>query len=97
MAGNPGRSSTIRRRIVVRGRVQGVFFRDTCRREARSRGVSGWILNAADGSVEAAFEGERPAVEAMIEWSRRGPRGADVTAVEVIEEPPQGEARFRVD
>ena len=97
MARDGGRSSTIRRRVVVRGHVQGVFFRDTCRREARSRGVSGWIRNTADGSVEAAFEGERPAVEAMIEWSRRGPRGADVTAVEVIEEPPQGEARFRVD
>jgi len=90
------RSSTIRRRVVVRGRVQGVFFRDTCRREARFRGVAGWVRNAADGSVEAAFEGDPAAVEAMIDWSHRGTKGADVTAVEVVEEPPQGETRFRV-
>ena len=89
-------SSTIRRRVVVRGRVQGVFFRDTCRREARFRGVTGWVRNAADGSVEAAFEGDLASVEALIDWSHRGPEGADVTAVEVVEEPPQGETRFRV-
>ena len=71
MAGDVGRWSTIRRRVVVRGRVQGVFFRDTCRREARFRGVTGWVRNAADGSVEAAFEGNPAAVEAMIDWSRR--------------------------
>jgi acylphosphatase len=97
MAPDVGRSNTVRRRVVVRGRVQGVFFRDTCRREARSRGVTGWVRNANDGSVEAAFEGEPAAVEAMINWSHRGPDGADVTAVEVVEEPPQGETRFRVD
>jgi acylphosphatase len=97
MALDVGRSNTVRRRVVVRGRVQGVFFRDTCRREARSRGVTGWVRNANDGSVEAAFEGEPAAVEAMINWSHRGPDGADVTAVEVVEEPPQGETRFRVD
>lgn len=97
MAPDVGRSNTVRRRVVVHGRVQGVFFRDTCRREARSRGVTGWVRNANDGSVEAAFEGEPAAVEAMINWSHRGPDGADVTAVEVVEEPPQGETRFRVD
>ena len=96
MARDGGRSSTIRRRVVVRGHVQGVFFRDTCRREARSRGVSGWVRNAADGSVEAAFEGEPAAVEALIDWSHRGAGGAEVTTVDVIEEPPQGETRFRV-
>jgi acylphosphatase len=96
MARDAGRSTTIRRRVVVRGRVQGVFFRDTCRREAHSRGVSGWVRNAADGSVEAAFEGEPAAVEGMIDWSHRGPQGAEVTAVEVIEEEPQGENHFRV-
>ena len=96
MARDVGRSSTIRRRVVVRGRVQGVFFRDTCRREARSLGVTGWIRNAEDGSVEAAFEGEPAAVEAMIDWSHRGPEGADVTAVDVVEEPAQGDTRFRV-
>jgi acylphosphatase len=97
MARDVGRSTTVRRRVVIRGRVQGVFFRDTCRREARSRGVTGWVRNAEDGSVEAVFEGEPAAVEAMINWSHRGPAGADVTAVEVVEEPPQGEKRFRVD
>ena len=97
MAPDVGRSNTVRRRVVVRGRVQGVFFRDTCRREARSRGVTGWVRNANDGSVEAAFEGQPAAVEAMINWSHRGPDGADVAAVEVVEEPPQGETRFRVD
>lgn len=96
MARESGRASTIRRRVVVRGLVQGVFFRDTCRREARSRGVSGWVRNAADGSVEAAFEGEPAAVEAMIDWTHQGPQGAEVTRVDVIEEPPQGETRFRV-
>jgi acylphosphatase len=96
VVGNPGRSSIIRRRVVIRGRVQGVFFRDTCRREARFRGVTGWVRNAEDGSVEAAFEGEPADVEAMINWSRRGPEGAEVTAVEVVEEPPEGETRFRV-
>ena len=97
MARDVGRSTTVRRRVVIRGRVQGVFFRDTCRREARSRGVTGWVRNAEDGSVEAVFEGEPAAVEAMINWSHRGPAGADVTALDVVEEPPQGEKRFRVD
>ena len=87
---------TIRRRVLVRGRVQGVFFRDTCRREARSRGVNGWVRNLPDQSVEAVFEGPAPSVEAMVGWARRGPELAEVTTVEVTEEPPQGETRFRV-
>jgi acylphosphatase len=87
---------TIRRRVIVRGRVQGVFFRDTCRREARSRGVNGWVRNLADESVEAVFEGPAASVEAMVAWARHGPELAEVTAVEVAEEPPQGETRFRV-
>jgi acylphosphatase len=87
---------TIRRRVHIRGRVQGVFFRDTCRREARSRGVNGWVRNLPDQSVEAVFEGPVPSVEAMVAWARRGPELAEVTAVEVTEEPPQGERRFRV-
>jgi acylphosphatase len=87
---------TIRRRVIVRGRVQGVFFRDTCRREAQSRGVNGWVRNLPDQSVEAIFEGAASSVEAMVAWARRGPELAEVTAVDVIEEPPQGERRFRV-
>lgn len=86
----------IRRRVVVRGRVQGVFFRDSCRREARKLGVSGWVTNAPDGSVEAAFEGEPAAVEQLTRWCRQGPGRAAVTDVEVTEEEPGGESGFRV-
>ncbi len=92
----PDVGATIRRRVVVRGRVQGVFFRDTCRREARTRGVNGWVRNSPDGSVEAVFEGGAKSVEAMIAWANRGPDLAEVTGLEVIEEAPQGETRFRV-
>jgi acylphosphatase len=86
----------IRRRVVVRGRVQGVFFRDTCRREARSRGVSGWAANRADGSVEVVFEGEADAVDQMLAWCRTGPEEASVASVEVEVEQPQQESGFRV-
>jgi acylphosphatase len=86
----------IRRRVVVRGRVQGVFFRDTCRREARSRGVSGWAANRSDGSVEVVFEGEADAVEQMLAWCGHGPEQASVTSVEVTDEQPQAESGFRV-
>jgi len=96
MADDAGGSAVVRRRVVIRGLVQGVFFRDTCRREARSRGVKGWVRNLPEGSVEAAFEGGNSAVEAMIDWARRGPSSADVTAVEVSEEQPRGETQFRV-
>ena len=82
--------------MVVHGRVQGVFFRDTVRRMADSRGIAGWVRNNRDGSVEAAFEGPPDAVEALVEFCRQGPRGAVVERVEVSEEEPQGEAGFRV-
>ena len=65
--------AVIRRRVVAQGRVQGVFFRDTCRREARGRRVSGWVTNREDGAVEAVFEGEAVRGEALIDWARRGP------------------------
>jgi acylphosphatase len=86
----------MRRRVVVHGRVQGVFFRDSCERMARSVGVSGWVRNRNDGAVEAVFEGEPDAVERMVGWSRQGPRRADVERVEVFEEEPVGESGFRV-
>lgn len=86
----------VRKRIVVRGRVQGVFFRESCRREAAAAGVTGWIRNAMDGSVEAVFEGEEPAVAGLVQWCRVGPSQAVVTAVEVFDEKPIGEAGFRV-
>ena len=86
----------VRRRVVVHGSVQGVFFRDSCRREARSRGVAGWVINRPDGAVEAVFEGEPDAVDALVDWCARGPRGADVASVDESTEEPEGLAGFDV-
>jgi acylphosphatase len=86
----------IRRRVVVHGLVQGVFFRDTCRREARAAGVAGWVRNRPDGTVEAVFEGAEEPVRRMVDWCRTGPRYADVDRVDVIEEQPTGETGFAV-
>jgi len=76
--------------------VQGVFFRDSTRREARSAGVSGWVTNRSDGAVEAVFEGDEDAVARMVEFVRRGPGHADVEDVEVHDEEPEGLAGFSV-
>ena len=90
-------SDTVRRRVVVRGEVQGVFFRDSTRDEAESRGVSGSVTNRDDGAVEAVFEGPRDAVEALVAFCRDGPSRARVEDVEVIEEEPEGwSGGFRV-
>jgi acylphosphatase len=86
----------VRQRVVVHGRVQGVLFRDSCRQQAVVHGVSGWVRNRADGAVEAAFEGEREAVEALTAWCRRGPQHAQVVRVDVAEEQPTGERGFEV-
>ena len=86
----------VRKRVVVHGRVQGVFFRDTARRMAQSRGVGGWVRNAPDGTVEAVFEGDGEAVEAMVRWCGQGPRGAVVERVEVTDEEPEGLTEFRI-
>ena len=86
----------VRRRVVVHGRVQGVFFRDSCQRMASTAGVSGWVRNRNDGAVEAVFEGEPHAVDQMVTWSRQGPRRAEVTDVEVVQEEVKGESGFRV-
>jgi acylphosphatase len=86
----------IRRRVVVHGRVQGVFFRDTARRMAQSRGLGGWVRNAPDGSVEAVFEGDAEAVDSMVRWCGQGPRGAVVERVEVTDEEPQELTEFRI-
>jgi acylphosphatase len=83
-------------RVRVRGRVQGVFFRGEARSRAESLGLSGWIRNAPDGSVEAVFEGDAERVESIVDWCRRGPRGAVVESVETAEETPAGETRFEV-
>lgn len=86
----------VRRRVVVTGRVQGVFFRDSCRHEAVGRGVTGWVRNTGDGAVEAVLEGSPDDVEAVVAWCRRGPDQAEVAGVEVSEEPPTGEGTFTV-
>ena len=86
----------VRRRVVAHGRVQGVFFRDTTRREAQRRGVAGWVANRPDGAVEAVFEGEREAVEALVAFCRSGPRGAEVERLDESEEQPEGLQGFDV-
>jgi acylphosphatase len=80
----------IRRRVVIAGLVQGVFFRDSTRRLARRHGVSGWVANRRDGNVEAVFEGEPDAVERLVSFSREGPRGPLVDSVQVVDEEPEG-------
>jgi acylphosphatase len=82
--------------VVVHGRVQGVFFRDTTRSRAESARVAGWVTNRPDGAVEAAFEGEPDAVEQLIAFCRRGPGRAQVSSVEVIDEEPEGLRGFQV-
>jgi acylphosphatase len=86
----------VRKRVVVSGRVQGVYFRDTCEREARAAGVGGWVRNRWDGTVEAAFEGDPAAVDRMVAWCHHGPPRATVTSVETHDESPTGETTFRV-
>ena len=86
----------IRRRVVARGRVQGVFFRDTTRREARSAGVAGWVRNRSDGAVEAVFEGQEDAVERMLDFVRRGPGHAEIQDLDVSDEEPEGLDGFEV-
>jgi acylphosphatase len=89
-------SEHVRRRVVVHGNVQGVFFRDSCRREASSRGVAGWVTNRSDGAVEAVFEGDPDAVAAMVEWCSHGPRGADVSSTDDTAEEPEGLSGFDI-
>ena len=87
----------IARRIVVSGRVQGVFFRDSTRSTASSHGVCGWVRNRDDGTVEAHMEGADDAVEAVIAWARGGgPPRAEVTGVEVTDASPEGLGGFEV-
>ena len=88
--------SVVRRRVVVTGRVQGVFFRDGTRTEAQRQGVAGWVTNRPDGAVEAVFEGKPDAVEALVGWTRHGTPQARVDGHTVTDEEPQGEHGFRV-
>ena len=83
-------------RVVITGRVQGVFFRATCASLAREAGLAGSVRNRADGAVEAVFEGGDEAVDRLVAWCRRGPDHAHVETVEVAPEDPIGESTFRV-
>jgi acylphosphatase len=85
-----------RRRVIVHGFVQGVFFRDTLRRRAQSAGVAGWVRNNPDGTVEAVFEGAEGDVERLVRFCHAGPRGARVDRVDVSEEAPEGMDHFVV-
>jgi acylphosphatase len=82
--------------VIVLGGVQGVAFRDACRRTAAERRVAGWVRNRPDGTVEAVFEGEPDGVGAMVEWAHRGPAMAQVDSVEVYEEEPEGLSGFSI-
>lgn len=84
-------------RLVIEGTVQGVFFRESTRREAEARGVAGWVRNLPDGRVEAVLEGPRQAVDAVVQWCHRGPPAAHVERVQAWPEPATGEfAAFTV-
>lgn len=82
--------------MVAHGRVQGVWYRDSCQQLARREGVSGWVRNCSDGTVEAVFEGPLEAVARMVSWCRMGPPRAEVTRLDVFEGEPEGLHGFRV-
>jgi acylphosphatase len=86
----------IRRRVIVHGLVQGVFFRDTVRRQAAAAGVAGWVRNTRDGTVEAVFEGDPVTVERLVTLCHEGPRGARVDRVDVVDEEPEGLTSFAI-
>lgn len=86
----------IRKRVVISGEVQGVYYRDTCRRQARAAGVRGWVRNRPDRTVEAVFEGPPDAVDRLVAWTRQGPELAIVDDVEIFEETPEGLPDFEI-
>jgi acylphosphatase len=86
----------VRRRVVISGRVQGVFFRDSLKRLAAQHGVAGWASNTPEGTVEAVFEGESDAVERLVSFARIGPPSALVEHVTVVDEEPEGLSGFSV-
>lgn len=85
-----------RAHVFVSGHVQGVYYRANTRDRARELGIDGWVQNLRDGRVEAIFEGDSEAVEEMIEWCHDGSPAANVEAVEVERESPQGESDFEI-
>jgi acylphosphatase len=89
-------SDLVRRRVLIRGRVQGVFFRDSVRERAEAHGVAGWVRNRPDGAVEAVFEGPREHVDELVRFTETGPPHASVERVETTDEQVGGETGFRV-
>jgi acylphosphatase len=88
--------AVVRRKLVIHGRVQGVFFRDTLRRLAEEQGVAGWARNTWEGTVESVLEGDEEAVERVLAFAREGPEGARVERVEIAQEEPEGLTGFSV-
>ena len=86
----------VRRRVLIAGRVQGVWFRESCRDRAQAAGVAGSVRNLADGRVEVVLEGPPAAVDEVVAWCRRGPPRARVDGIQVVDEAPVGEQGFRV-
>jgi acylphosphatase len=76
---------TVTRQLRLYGRVQGVFFRESLSQKARELGLSGWVRNRMDGSLEAMLQGDEAAVSTAIEWASRGPERARVDKLEVSE------------
>jgi len=89
-------SETIRKRLVVHGKVQGVFFRHSIREVAGNEGVSGWATNRDDGTVEVVLEGPPDAVQAVAEYCRVGPVSAQVDRVDERDETPEGLHGFEI-
>ncbi len=89
-------SDPVRYRVVVRGRVQGVWFRESCRRHAIELGLAGWVRNRADGTVEAEFEGAEADVARAVAWCRVGPPAAEVAGIDVVPVEPTGTSGFSV-
>lgn len=89
-------SERTRARVLVSGKVQGVYFRANTREQARERGVDGWVRNLRDGRVEAVFEGPAEAVEAMVEWCHEGSPAARVDDVEAEYDDPEGVDGFEI-
>jgi acylphosphatase len=86
----------VRRRLLVRGRVQGVWFRDSCRQQALRWHVHGWARNMEDGRVEVVLEGDAVGVAEVERWCHAGPSRAIVTDVLAFTEPPEGLTTFRI-
>jgi acylphosphatase len=86
----------VRKHVVLTGRVQGVFFRDSLRRRAQTRGVSGWARNRPDATIEAVFEGPETDVVEMLAYCREGPRHAHVETMSTMQEEPEGLSEFEI-